>query len=135
MSIVNYLGCNFILPITDEVSQEYIRIGEFFSDAQMRQDVKKHFTTINVYEVSTHEFVGIWFNNDCKDVESIKSFQALCHLIGGNLKEGDYCELYTCWFGDEKEERNAELDQTIMLNNIDIDDIQILEKKLIVIKK
>ncbi|AZV60311.1 hypothetical protein DOZ91_06520 [Peribacillus frigoritolerans] len=44
-------------------------------------------------------------------------------------------ELYICWAGDEAEDRNVELDQTINLNNLDVNHIQIYEKTLLVIKK
>lgn len=53
MSIVNYLGCNFTLPYSKDNSDDKILIGENFSDDEMRNLVKKHFTTKNIYEVFT----------------------------------------------------------------------------------
>lgn len=40
-----------------------------------------------------------------------------------------------CWAGDEEENRNKELDQTFILNNSDINDIEIYERTLLVKKK
>jgi hypothetical protein len=69
------------------------------------------------------------------NTEAQKSFLALCELLDPHFEEGNYCELYIYWVGDEKEERNKELDQIINLNNFDINNIQIYEKTLLVIKK
>lgn len=41
MSIATYLGCNFNVQITDEVTDEPIEIGYFFSDENNRSDVQK----------------------------------------------------------------------------------------------
>ncbi|WP_338653027.1 hypothetical protein V6B14_15085 [Sporosarcina psychrophila] len=82
------------------------------------------------------------FDADNKDLylrqsykEAKESFLALCDLLNGYLEEGDYCELYTCWVGQEEEERNYDFDQTINLNNIDINNISIFEKTLLVIRR
>ncbi|TQR14751.1 hypothetical protein [Psychrobacillus soli] len=138
MSIVNYLGCNFTLPYSDESSNEKVII-DIFSDDEL---VKKHFTTKRIYEVYTDRYVGMSFDADNKDPylkqsykEAKESFLALCDLLNGYLEEGDYCELYTCWFGQEEEERNYDFDQTINLNNIDINNISIFEKTLLVIRR
>ncbi|EFV74832.1 hypothetical protein HMPREF1013_04858 [Bacillus sp. 2_A_57_CT2] len=141
MSIVNYLGCNFTLPLSPDDGDDKILIGDCFSDEENREIVKKHFTTKYVYEVFTTDFVGIWFNKHYKkdypksNTESQMSFLALCKLLDSYLKEGDYCELYVCWVGDEDEERNLEFDQVIDLNNFDINKIQLYEKTLLTIKK
>ena len=138
MSIVNYLGCNFDLPYSDESSNEKVLIDNF-SDYEL---VKKHFTTKRIYEVYTDRYVGMSFDADNKDLylrqsykEAKESFLALCDLLNGYLEEGDYCELYTCWVGQEEEERNYDFDQTINLNNIDINNISIFEKTLLVIRR
>ena len=141
MSIVNYLGCNFSLPLSSDDSEDKILIGDCFADEEMKQRVKKHFSTRFIYEVYTNKGSGIWFNKHYKkdypksNSEEQESFQALCQLIDSYLKEGDYCQLYICWVGDEEEERNLKLDQTIELNNYDINKIQIYEKTLLVIRK
>lgn len=62
MSIVNYLGCNFTLPLSSDDSDEKILIGHCFSDEENREVVKKHFTTKYVYEVYTDHWIGMWFN-------------------------------------------------------------------------
>lgn len=139
MSIVNYLGCNFALPFSDESSNEKVLIGDNFSDDEL---VKKHFTTKKIYEVYTNRYVGMSFDSDNQDPylkksykEAKESFLALCDLLNGYLDEGDYCELYTCWVGQEEEERNYDFDQTINLNNIDNNNISIFEKTLLVIRR
>jgi hypothetical protein len=43
---------------------------------------------------------------------SQESFIALFKLLSRYLDEGEYCELYTCWTGEEDEDRNVDLDQT-----------------------
>ena len=141
MSIINYLGCNIIFPLSDEDCDNKILIGECFSDDEMKQKVKRHFSTKYIYEAPTNEGVGIWFNKHYKkdypqsNSESQESFQELGELLYDYLEEGDYCELYTCWVGDEEEKRSMELDQTIELNNFDINKIQIYEKTLLTIRK
>ncbi|WP_078410747.1 hypothetical protein [Priestia abyssalis] len=141
MSIVNYLGCNFTLPISDDDSDDKVLVGEWLINDEIKQKLKKHLSTTQVYEILTDGHIGIKFNDDYKmrhprsNMEAQESFLALCRLLDSYLKEGDYCELYICWAGDEEEDRDVELDQTINLNNININDIQIYEKTLLVIKK
>ncbi len=40
-----------------------------------------------------------------------------------------------CWAGEEGEDKNMELDQTINLNDFDINKVQIYEKTLLAIQK
>ncbi len=107
----------------------------------LKCEKSKHLSTKQVYEIFTDGYVGLWFNDGYKNdyqksnLEAQESFLALCKLLDRYLKEGDYCELYMCWFGEEEVERNAEMDKTINLRHFDIDDIQIYEKTLLVIKK
>jgi hypothetical protein len=142
MSIVNYLGCNFTLPYSKESSDKKVLIGENFSKGKMRNLVKKHFTTKIIYEVFTDRYVGMSFDADNQDPylkkgnkEAKESFLALCDILDGCLEEGEYSELYTCWVGEEEEERNYNFDQTITLNNIDINNISIFEKTLLIIRR
>lgn len=65
----------------------------------------------------------------------MESFQKLCELLKPYLKEGDTCELYICWAGEEDENRDIELDQTFILDQTDINDIEIYERTLVTIKK
>ena len=141
MTIVNYLGCNYNLPFSEDDSEVKILIVESFPDDEAKESVKKHFSTMFVYEALTKSRSGIWFNKSynryfpTNNTESQESFLALCQLLNTYLQEGDFCELYICWAGDEEEDRNVELDQTINHNNFDINDIQIYEKTLLVIAK
>jgi hypothetical protein len=141
MTIVNYLGCNYNLPFSEDDSDDKILIVESFPGNKAKESVKKHFSTMFVYEALTKSRSSIWFNKSynryfpTNNTESQESFLALCQLLNTYLQEGDYCELYICWAGDEEEDRNVELDRTINLNNFDINDIQIYEKTLLVIEK
>ncbi|WP_144555861.1 hypothetical protein [Bacillus sp. X1(2014)] len=141
MTIVNYLGCNFNFPYSDEDSNDEISVVESPPDDEAKEKVKKHFSTKYIFELTEDTGSGIWFNKHYRrefpksNTESQESFLSLCRLIDNYLQEGDYCELYICWSGDEKEDRNMELDQTINLNDFDIHNIQIYEKTLLVIKK
>lgn len=139
MSIVNYLGCNFILPISEDESDDEILIGDFFSDEEMRDQVKKHLSTKYVYEVTSNKYGSIWFNRYYKKdypkgyFEGQEILKALCEFMERYLTEGEYCELYTCWVGDESEDK--EYEETININNFDINQVEIFEKSLLVIKK
>lgn len=62
MSIVNYLGCNVLLPVSDPESDDEIIIGDFFSDEEMRAEVHKHLSAKYIYEVSSSQHGSIWFN-------------------------------------------------------------------------
>ncbi|PLS17459.1 hypothetical protein CVD28_12990 [Bacillus sp. M6-12] len=136
MSIVNYLGCNFTLPLSNQESGEEILIGgNYFSDEEMRENVRKQFSTKYIYEVTSKKFGSIWFDKDYENdySEQHKNFQALCELLETYLTEGDYCELYTCWLGDESDEK--EIEQTITLNNFDINNINLCTNSLITLMK
>ncbi|KKK36077.1 hypothetical protein WQ57_21395 [Mesobacillus campisalis] len=141
MTILNYLGCNFILPYSEGDSDNKILIMESISGDEALASVKKHFTTKYVYQLFAPWGSGIWFNKHYRNeypksnTESQESFLSLCHLLDANLQAGDYCELYICWAGEEGEDRNMELDQIINLNAFDINKIQIYEKTLLVIQK
>ncbi|GGB44477.1 hypothetical protein GCM10007199_07380 [Fictibacillus barbaricus] len=52
MTIFNYLGCNFKCPASDINSDEKILIIENFPGDETIENVKKHFSTRYVYEVS-----------------------------------------------------------------------------------
>ncbi|MBT2686633.1 hypothetical protein J7I93_00385 [Bacillus sp. ISL-47] len=139
MSLVNYLGCNFKLPINAEKNDDDIQIGDFFSDKEMRDLVKKHFSTKYVFEVTSNKYGTIWFNRyykkDCPKghIEGQEAFLALCEFLDRYLTEEEYCELYTCWVGEESEDKEHE--QTIFINNFDINEVEINEKTMLVIRK
>ncbi|ATP40861.1 hypothetical protein CSE16_12855 [Solibacillus sp. R5-41] len=140
MSIVNYLGCNFIFP--KHSSDESYSMEEGFLDDEDRKLVKKHFSTTYVYEIFFPNGVGVSFDAEEQNPylkvskkESQNDFLALCELLNEYLDEGDYYELYTCWYGEEGENRNYKFDKTIDLDKVDIQNISILEKTLITLKK
>jgi len=141
MSLTNYLGCNFTLPISDEVSDDLIIIGKNFSSKYDRENVRKHITTKYIYEVATAHLVGFSLYKEDKQnsphnyKKEQQYLKALLEILDSHLEQGDYCELYTCWVGEESEERNKELDQTINISMFDMDDIEIAEKTLLTIKK
>lgn len=139
MSIVNYLGCNVLLPVSDSESDDEIIIGDFFSDEEMRAEVHKHLSAKYIYEVSSRQHGSIWFNKYYKKdypkghEEGQQIFKLLCAFLDQHLASGDYCELYTCWVGDESEE--PEYKDCINLHEFDIDKIEVFEKSLLVINK
>ncbi|WP_404427032.1 hypothetical protein LG296_12955 [Ureibacillus chungkukjangi] len=141
MTKLSYLGCNFKLPVSEIDSDDKVLITQDFPDEEDIENVKKHFSTKYVYEVFENDGSGIWFNQDYKREYSIRNlrsqeiFLRLCELLKPYLKEGDYCELYICWSGEEGENRNEKLDQTFILDNTDINDIEIYEKTLLIIRK
>lgn len=140
MSIVNYIGCNFTFP--KHLSDDSFSMEKGFLKDTDRNLVKRHFSTNYVYEVFFPHQVGVSFDAEeqnpylkASKIESQKYFLALCELLKEYLEEGNYCELYTCWYGEEGEDRNYKFDQTINLKKIDIQNLSILEKTLITIKK
>ncbi|WP_342541783.1 hypothetical protein MHH33_11175 [Paenisporosarcina sp. FSL H8-0542] len=141
MSLTNYLGCNFTLPINYEESDDLIIVGNNFSSKYDREDVRKHITTKYIYEVATAESVGLsLYKKDKKNSphnyqKQQQYLKALLEILDSHLERGDYCELYTCWVGEESEERNKKLDQTINISMFDMDDIEIAEKTLLTLKK
>lgn len=66
MTILNYLGCNDKLPISESDRVEKVLISEDFPDHDALENVKKHFSTKYVYEVFTDSGSGIWFNQEYK---------------------------------------------------------------------
>lgn len=118
-----------------------IIIGNNFSDHSNRKNVRKHMTTQNIYEISTSENVGICLDKQESKIsphnyqKELRALKALLDMLDNYLDNGDYCELYTCWVGEELEERNIELDQTIILGDLKIDNIEIKENTLITIRK
>lgn len=141
LSLTNYLGCNFILPTNNFSSNNMIIIGNNFSDHSNRKNVRKHMTTQNIYEISTSENVGICLDRQESKIsphnyqKELRALKALLNMLDNYLDNGDYCELYTCWVGEELEERNIELDQTIILGDLKINNVEIKENTLITIRK
>lgn len=136
MSMVTYIGLNFPVKLNEYYTEDEVEINYVFSDEENRNVVKqKHFTTPYIYEVSEKN-EPIWHMNEYQKIhsphnyeKSKKTFLYLCHLLKELLPQGDYCEVYICWWGEEDEERENEL--KINLNNLQIEAIDIYEKYFI----
>lgn len=139
MSIVNYLGCNFKVEVTDEKANEWIGIGYFFSNESNRKNVlKKHMSTLNVYEIELPN--PIWqLHDDLKKFsprkyhKSLNDLMNLCNMFKKLLNPGEYCEIYPCWIDEELEPKEA--DCIIRLDDYRIDEIEIFEKCLVRIER
>jgi hypothetical protein len=134
MSLATYIGCNVEIPINDE-SDDLVTIGSCFSDEEHRINVQKYqFTTPFVYEVSSDWGINISeYTHKRVRNESKQKLIRLCEIMDEYLEKGDYFELYSCWIGEEDEEREGEL--TLQLNNFDIDKISVPEKTLVRFEK
>ncbi|MFT9818147.1 hypothetical protein [Lysinibacillus sp. NPDC056185] len=136
MSIATYIGLNFPVKLNEYYTEDEVEIDYIFSDEEDRDVVKqKHFTTPYIYEVY-EKGNPIWQMNEYQKIHSPhnyenskKTFLCLCHLLKELLPQGDYCEVYICWLGEEDEEREGEL--KIDLNNPQIEAIDIYEKYFI----
>lgn len=136
MSMATYIGLNFSAKLNEYYTEDEVEIDYVFSDEENRNVVKqKHFTTPYIYEVS-EKGNPIWQMNEYQKIhsphnyeKSKKTFLYLCNLLKELLGQGDYCEVYICWLGEEDEEREVEL--KINLNNLQIDAIDIYEKYFI----
>ncbi|MFE3573201.1 hypothetical protein [Lysinibacillus sp. NPDC059133] len=136
MSIVTYIGLNFSVKLNEYYTGDEVEINYVFSDEEDRDVVKqKHFTTPYIYEVC-EKGNHIWQMNEYQKIhsphnyeKSKKTFLYLCHLLKELLPQGDYCEVYICWLGEEDEEREGEL--KFNLNNPQIEAIDIYEKYFI----
>lgn len=135
MSLASYIGCNVEIPLSDEDSDDLIIIGNCFSDECDRLNVKKYqFTTPYVYEISSPWGIEISKYTDPKTREKSKEkLIELCKIMDNYLKEGDFFELYSCWVGDEAEEREGEI--TLKINNFNIEQIEIPERTLVRVEK
>lgn len=133
MSIATYIGLNFTVKLNEYITEAEVEIDYVFSDEENRNVVKqKHFTTQYIYEVFEKGH-PIWQMNKYHKInsphnyeKSKKTFLYLCHLLKELLPQGDYCEIYICWLGEEYEEREEEI--KINLNNLQLDGIDIFEK-------
>ncbi|MFF2175568.1 hypothetical protein ACFVT8_03745 [Lysinibacillus sp. NPDC058147] len=136
MSIATYIGLNFPVKLNEYYTEDEVEIDYVFSDEEDRDVVKqKHFTTPYIYEIY-EKGNPIWQMNAYQKIHSPhnyenskKTFLYLCHLLKELLPQGDYCEVYICWLGEEDEEREGEL--KIDLNNPQIEAIDIYEKYFI----
>ena len=135
MGLASYIGCNVEIPLSDEDSDDLIIIGNCFSDEHHLSNIKKyHFTTPYVYEVSSHWGIEISkYVNKRIRVESKEKLIELCKIMDSQLEKGDFFELYSCWVGEETDNREGKI--TMRINNFDIDQIEIPEKTLVRVEK
>lgn len=135
MSLAGYIGCNVEIPLSDRDSNDLIIIGNCFSSKYERQNVKKYqFTTPHVYEVSSDWGIEISKSaNTRTSIESKKKLIRLCEIMDSYLEKGDFFEYYTCWIGEESDERSSRL--TLQLNEFEIDQIEMPEKTLVRFEK
>ncbi|MBO1511084.1 hypothetical protein [Metabacillus bambusae] len=136
MSLASYIGCNIEISINDDdYSDDSFYIGSCFADKHDLLNVKKYqFTTPYVYEVSSHWGIKISeYTTPEICAESKKKLIELCKIMDSYLEKGDFFELYSCWVGEEAEEREGEI--TLQMNNFDIDQIEIPEKTLVIFEK
>jgi len=136
MSLATYIGCNIEIPIIDdESSDEFFYIGSCFADELNLLNVKKYqFNTPYVYEVSSHWGIEISeYMNQKTCAQSKKKLIRLCEIMDNHIKKGAFFELYSCWVGEETDNRESEI--TLQINNFDINQINIPEKTLVRFEK
>lgn len=133
MSMITYIGFNFTVKVNEYYTEDEVEIDYVFTEEENRNVVKqKHFTTSYIYEVS-EKGQPIWQMNEYQKIhsphnyeKSKKTFLYLCHLLKEMLPQGDFCEVYICWLGEEDKEHEDEL--KINLNDLQIEAIDIYEK-------
>ena len=139
MSMATYIGFNFPVEIQDEYTENEVDINYFFSDKENRQIVQaKHFTTPYVYEIET-KGEPIWqIHNENKvysphNYEKAKrTFLHVCDFLRSVLPQGDYCEIYICWIGEEGEDHEKKFE--LPLDPLPVDEVEIDEKCLMIMK-
>ncbi|WP_409368053.1 hypothetical protein [Lysinibacillus sp. 38-6] len=133
MSMVTYIGLNFTVTLNEYYTEDEVEINYVFSSEENRSVVQqKHFTTPYIYELSEKGH-PIWEMNAYQKThsphnyeKSKKTFLQLCHLLKDVLPEGDFCEVYICWLGEEDEQHEDEL--IIHLQDLQIEALEIVEK-------
>jgi hypothetical protein len=135
VSLASYIGCNVVIPLSDEESDSLVIIGDCFSNEYNQRDVKKYqFTNPFVYEVSSDWGIEISeYMNQKMCAESKEKLIVLCKIMDSYLEKGNYFELDSCWVGEEAEKREGEI--TLRINNFDIEKIEIPEKTLVRFEK
>lgn len=133
MSMVTYIGLNFTVTLNEYDTGDEVEIDYVFSDEEDRQLVQqKHFTTPYIYEIFERGN-PIWGMNEYEKVhsphnyeKSKKTFLHVCELLKKLLPEGDYCEMYICWLGEEAEECESIIE--VNLKDLQIEGIDLYEK-------
>ncbi|HGH7182283.1 hypothetical protein DXB51_26680 [Bacillus cereus] len=135
MSLASYVGCNVKIPLTDPDSNTLIVFGPCFSDDSALEVVQEfQFQTNYTYEVSSGWGIELVEWQTLKEKKEAKEkLLTLCSIMEGYLNEGDYFELFSCWVGDEDQERVGDL--KLKINHFNIDEICIPERTLVRIEK
>ncbi|WP_431030159.1 hypothetical protein [Lysinibacillus sp. LZ02] len=132
MSMITYIGFNFSVKLSEDDADDEFLVEYVCPDEENRNIVKqKHFTTPYIYAILENGN-PIWQLTDYHKTysphnyeKSKKTFLDLCHSLKELLPQGDFCEVYICWDGEEDVEREVEL--KINLNE-QIETIEIYEK-------
>lgn len=135
MSLASYIGCNVQLQVNDSESEELIYIGACFAGDEELGSVRKYqFSTPFVYEVSSHWGIEIteYINEDTLN-ESKQKLLELCKIMDKYLQKGDYFELYSCWIGEESDQRVGKV--TLPIYGFNIDQLVLPEKTLVRFEK
>ncbi|MFC0236417.1 hypothetical protein [Fictibacillus phosphorivorans] len=135
MSLASYIGCNVQLQVNGSESEELIYIGACFAGDEELGSVRKYqFSTPFVYEVSSHWGIEIteYINEDTLN-ESKQKLLELCKIMDKYLQKGDYFELYSCWIGEESDQRVGKV--TLPIYGFNIDQLVLPEKTLVRFEK
>jgi hypothetical protein len=135
MSLASYIGCNVQLQVNDSESEELIYIGACFSGDEELDSVRKYqFTTSFVYEVSSHWGIEIteYINEDTLN-EAKQKLLELCKIMDKYLQKGDYFELYSCWVGEESDQRVGKV--TLPIYGFNMEQLVLPEKTLVRFEK
>ena len=123
MSVITYIGLNFEVEVTDDISDEPVQFSYCYAgDENYELAVKeKQFTTQFVYQMMDRDNpfrdMNEWnLQYSPDDFEKAKkTFNRLCEFLNELIPEGDYCEIFICWLGDENEP--MALKRTVDLKN------------------
>lgn len=110
MSVATYIGFNFEVDISDELTDLPIEVTYCFSEEEHRLAVREsHFKTPFVYELWEEDSSFIYMTkyneqyNPDQFEESKEAFVQVCAFLDKFIPEGDYCELFICWLDDEQD--------------------------------
>lgn len=107
MSMLLCLGLNFEAAISDDFEESLVILNAASEEGLTIQ--QNNFTTPFVYEIYFHpKYHSIWDMTEYNEQYSPHNFQKAkmtFKLLFDYLKElipnGDYCEFYCCWIGEE----------------------------------
>jgi len=143
-----YIPLEQVIDLSD-IKEEEIEVYSTYEDAAgiyvekvptENENVKKHFRNQFVYLVSAN--IGKFIVNDeiKKANEQMylankKCVSELFEYIRNNKGENEEFELYSCWFGEEEQERDINLDTVIELKEFQIgDNFYLKEQQYITVK-